>query len=160
NKLDRVSFYEGRLAAIYSHFLGKPVASATVEEVAAVRQMVQRAIVERLDRPALLKTHNALAKIAGFPQTNPSVTVGAVYMVRDPRDVSLSLSHHLGVSLDDTIEVMASPGFATANTSDGPFELWGTWSEHVASWTDAQPETFLTVRYEDVIAFTVAKSTE
>src|SRR5688572_26089687 len=76
NKLDRVSMYEGRLAAMFSHFVGKPIESATVEEVAHVRQMIHRAIVERLPRITLVKTHNAFAKVAGHPQINPSVTVG------------------------------------------------------------------------------------
>ena len=157
NKLDRVSMYEGRLAAMFSHFVGKPIESATLEEVAHIRQMVHRAIVERLPRITLIKTHNAVANIAGQPQINPSITVGAVYMVRDPRDVVLSLAHHLGVDVDEAINVMEQPGFATANTRDGPFELWGTWSEHVASWTAGPDETILTVRYEDLMADPVGK---
>lgn len=160
NKLDRVSMYEGRLAAMFSHFVGKPIEQANVREVQQVREMVQRAIVERLERIILIKTHNALAAVDGHPLLNPSITVGAVYMVRDPRDVLISLSHHLGISIDDTIDVMNAPGFSTANTKDGPFEMWGTWSEHVASWTAQPQETVLVVRYEDLIADPVAKFTE
>jgi hypothetical protein len=160
NKLDRVSMYEGRLAAMYSHFVGKPIEQANVPEVAQVRQMVQRAIVERMDQAVLIKTHNALASVAGHPLINPSITVGAVYMVRDPRDVLLSLAHHLGISIDDTIDVMNAPGFSTANTKDGPFEMWGTWSEHVASWTAKPQETVLVVRYEDLLADPVGKFVE
>jgi hypothetical protein len=160
NKLDRVSMYEGRLAAMYSHFVGKPVEQANVPEVAQVRAMVQRAIVERMEQVVLIKTHNALASVAGHPLINPSITVGAVYMVRDPRDVLISLSHHLGIGIDDTIDVMNASGFSTANTKDGPFEMWGTWSEHVASWTAKPQESVLVVRYEDLIADPVGKFAE
>jgi hypothetical protein len=55
---------------------------------------------------------------------------------------------------------MSLRGFATSNTSDGPFEVWGSWSEHVASWTTAGDESLLVLRYEDLAADPIAKFTE
>jgi hypothetical protein len=160
NKLDRVSLYEGRLAAMFSHYLGRPVAAASVAEVAKARPVVHRAIAERLDRPTFVKTHCAFMSVFGTPQVNPSVTVGTVYMVRDPRDVAISLAHHLGVLIDEAIKVMQTPGFGTRNSTEGPFEMWGTWSEHVASWTRQDDPTRLVVRYEDLVADPAGKFAE
>jgi hypothetical protein len=152
NQLDRASGYEGRMFGLFAEFLDKPISEASVEETASVRPYVHAAIAKRMPNIALLKTHTALADIAGAPQINLAVTVGAVYMVRDPRDIALSLAHHLGIGIDETIEVMASTGFSTANSSDGIFEAWGSWSEHVASWTGTPSDPLLVVRYEDLSA--------
>jgi hypothetical protein len=42
-----------------------------------------------------------------MPLVTPAVTAGAIYIVRDPRDVAVSYSRHLGRPLDETIELMA-----------------------------------------------------
>jgi len=160
NKLDRASAYEGRMFSLFAEFLDKRVEEASIEEVAAVRPHVQAAIVKRLPHVALIKTHNCLASIAGFPLVNLAVTVGAIYMVRDPRDVALSLAHHLGVSVDETIDIMASPGFSTGNDSEGVFEVWGSWSEHVSSWTGEPSDPLLVLRYEDLAADPIGKFRE
>jgi hypothetical protein len=160
NKLDRASGYEARMFSLFAEFLGKPVTDSSIEETGSVRPFVHSAIVKRLPQVALLKTHNCLAEVSGVPLINLAATVGAVYLVRDPRDVALSLAHHLGVSIDETIEVMASAGFSTANSNDGVFEVWGTWSEHVASWTNSPSEQLLVVRYEDLAADPAGKFTE
>src|SRR3954469_7889905 len=152
NRLDRASAYEGRMFSLFAEFLDKRVEEASIEEVAAVRPHVQAAIVKRLPRVALIKTHNCLATIAGVPLINLAVTVGAIYMVRDPRDVALSLAHHLGIGVDETIDVMAAPGFATGNDRGGVFEVWGSWSQHVPSWAGEPSDPLLVVRYEGLAA--------
>ena len=43
----------------------------------------------------------------------PELTAGAIYIVRDPRDIAVSFSHHVGRSIDDTIAFMADPEAAT-----------------------------------------------
>ena len=160
NKLERASIYEGRLAGLFTEFLRKPVEGASMEDVAAIRSEVQAAIVKRSTNLALVKTHNCLADLFGFPLINLGMTVGGVYMVRDPRDIAPSLAHHLGVDIDEAIRVMGSSGFATANGREGPFEVWGSWTQHVSSWTAAVNPALLVVRYEDLIADPVAKFTE
>src|ERR1700754_928507 len=89
NKLDRASGYEGRMFSLFAEFLGKPITDASIEETASVRPFVHSAIVKRLPQVALLKTHNCLAEVGGVPLINLAATVGAVYLVRDPRDVAL-----------------------------------------------------------------------
>jgi hypothetical protein len=160
NRLARVSLYEGRLFRLFGEYLGKPVENATMDEVARVRPRVQAEIRNRPLGVSLVKTHNCIGEIAGYPLIDLSQTIGAVYMIRDPRDVSLSLAHHLGVSTDEAIRVMAAHGFATPNSKDGPFEVWGTWTDHVMSWTARPNPALLVVRYEDLSADPVAKFSE
>lgn len=152
NKLDRASGYEAQLFGLFEQSLGKPLTAASRVEVMSVRPQVQQTVADRMSNVAMLKTHNLLGELGGIPTVNPRASVGAIYIVRDPRDVAPSLAKHIGSSIDDAIAVMASSAFATDNTAEIAFEVWGSWSEHVASWTTEKSPTILVVRYEDMLA--------
>jgi hypothetical protein len=152
NKLDRSSMYEARLFGLFDQALGKPLATATPAEVTRVRSSVQQIIAERAGGVALVKTHNLLGHLDGQPIINLRVSAGSVYIVRDPRDVAPSLAKHLGRSLDDTIAVMGRHAYSTNNGPELAFETWGSWTEHVESWTMRPSDAALIVRYEDMLA--------
>ena len=51
-----------------------------------------------------LKTHNAMVTLNNsFKFTNNDNTKGFIYLVRDPRDVIISYSSHLNISLEKTL---------------------------------------------------------
>ena len=152
NKLDRASGYEARLFGLFDQFLGKPLAEATPAEVMSVRALVHATVAERMPTVAMVKTHNMLANIGAAPLVNLAVAVGAIYIVRDPRDVAPSLASHIGATLDQAIAVMNLSGYRTPNSAEAAFEVWGSWSEHVLSWTREPQEASLVVRYEDMLA--------
>ncbi|MEX0852063.1 MAG: sulfotransferase domain-containing protein [Bauldia sp.] len=152
NKLDRASAYESLLFGLFEQFLGKPLQGATRQEVARIRPQVHATIAERSASVALVKTHNALGSLFGVPIINLAVSAGTVYLVRDPRDIALSFATHLGKSVDDAITVMSTSGYANNNTAETAFEVWGSWSEHVHSWTELPHEAMIVVRYEDLLA--------
>ena len=150
NKLDRASMYEAKLAGLFEQVLGKPLNTATITEVAAARERVHAMIVERVDNIALVKTHNVLGHIGKSPIINASVSAGAIYIVRDPRDIAPSLARHLGRTVDQAIDSMAQNAFGTQNSDETAFETWGSWSEHVLSWTMAPSDAILVIKYEDL----------
>jgi len=152
NKLDRSSAYEGRLFGLFEQFLGKPLTKASRSEVIQIRPQVHAAIADRSPAVALVKTHNLVGRIGGIPTVNLAVSRGAIYIVRDPRDVALSLASHLGAPVDEAIKVMGTKGFKTENKAEMAFEIWGSWSDHVYSWTSQAHEAHLVVRYEDLTA--------
>jgi aryl sulfotransferase len=89
------------------------------------------------------------------PLFPPEVTVASFYIVRDPRDVAVSLVHHFGRSLDEVIEIMAKTDARSGQINDLTFERQlsqrlKTWSQHVSSWIDQQGVELL--RYEDMIS--------
>lgn len=108
-----------------------------------------------LKGPQLRKVHEAWTIVAGRPLFPPDLTAGAIYIVRDPRDVAVSLAHHLSVGIDEAIAFMDDPH---ATLAHGEFhglpqirqELL-SWSGHVRSWLDA-PVRLLLLRYEDMLA--------
>lgn len=150
NKLDRSSMYEAKLYGLFQQVLGKPLATATPGEVAMARPRVQALIYERVDHVALVKTHNLLGHIGNAPTINAEVSVGAIYVLRDPRDVAPSLARHHGCSIDEAIGMMATNGFGSQNKAESAFETWGSWSEHVLSWTMTPSDQILVIRYEDM----------
>jgi hypothetical protein len=150
--LDRSSTYEARLFGLFEQYLGKPLATATREDVAQIRPQVQATIAQRTDGVALIKTHNVLGQLGGVPIINMQVSAGTIYIVRDPRDVALSLANHIGAPIDEAITVLNTPAYGTQNTTEAAFEIWGSWSEHTLSWTMRPHDAVLVVRYEDMIA--------
>ncbi len=49
-----------------------------------------------------MKTHHALVKIFNNDFTNKENTRGVIYVVRDPRDVVLSMSNHYKITVDES----------------------------------------------------------
>ena len=54
------------------------------------------------------KTHNFLGSINNNRFTDTKNTAGAIYIVRDPRNIVTSLKNHYELSLDDALEFMLS----------------------------------------------------
>jgi hypothetical protein len=79
----------------------------------------------------------------------------AVLIVRDPRDVAVSLAHHRGRPIDSAIALMADPQAALGQSLDGHAsrqlrQLLLSWSQHAQSWLDQCDLPVLVVRYEDL----------
>ncbi len=136
---------------LYPRFLGKPVFKATPAEIAAARPWVQAALVEAAGRPIYMKTHNAKALDHGTPLINTDVSAGAIYIVRNPLDVAISYAHFSGTTIDSIIKTMATKGLGFETTPQKVRSVMGSWSEHVATWTDYANQSVLVVRYEDMI---------
>ena len=80
------------------------------------------------------------------------VTRGAIYILRDPRDVALSSSEFFGVPLGQTIETMSDNDALGLPARGMVYEAMSSWSVHVKSWTHRRAGNFLVVRYEDLLA--------
>jgi hypothetical protein len=121
------------------------------ERVRALRPRVHRAIAASKPDSVVVKTHNALIEEGGAPLVALEVTAGAIYVVRNPLDVAISFSHHNAASIDDIIAFMAQPGAGSVSNAANVYEVYDSWSAHVASWT-ARPNPKLHImRYEDML---------
>lgn len=152
NRLDRSSVYEARLIDLYSQLLGKPVQQADWQEIVPVRPRVHGEVVKRVPTPIFVKTHLGLISVNGTPAINLDVTLGAIYVVRNPLDVVLSLSDHMGIPLEYAVETMCLDGYRVPHTSIEIYEPWGSWRENVGSWTSTGQNTILAIRYEDMLS--------
>jgi hypothetical protein len=146
-----VAVSEASLVPLFQQVMGKPVTEAKVEEIAAARPKVQETVRAKSSGPALIKTHNLFGAAFDIPIINAHASVGAVYIVRNPLDVVLSLQDHLGSTLPEAILAMESDNFATLTDARQVYELWGSWSQNVETWSRQPAERVLVVRYEDML---------
>ena len=100
-----------------------------------------------------LKTHNTLVEYEGYKFTSSKQTAGGIYIVRDPRNVILSMSHHYSLSFDEAykklIDNKASLLEKTFNNDHSNFTFLGSWSKHYRSWRDNNDFKILFLKYED-----------
>lgn len=105
------------------------------------------------NKDTFLKTHNTLIEFEGYKFTSPKQTKGAIYIVRDPRNVVLSMSHHYSLTYEESFKKMinseASLLEKTFNNDHSNFTFLGSWSNHYKSWRDNNEFKVLFLKYED-----------
>ncbi len=138
-------------AALYEAASGRPSTDLDIDEICALRPGIQAGLAARSQGTLLVKTHNYWGGFGDHLLHNPHVTVGGIYVVRNPLDVVVSMTHHFGLDVDAAIEFLGNEETATENESRWVSQLLGSWSTHVASWSDIDHPGFLTVRYEDLL---------
>lgn len=97
-----------------------------------------------------LKTHSIL-KNNKMIFTDKINTLGTIYIVRDPRNVVLSYSHHFNRSLDRSVEnVLNENNFLTSEDGSIPFHYIGSWKTNYLSWKKLRDRCYF-VKYEDLV---------
>jgi hypothetical protein len=130
----------------------RPPTQWSPDEIARMRPQVQKAIAASRRGSVFCKTHMPLMMIHGVPTIEMSVTAGALYIVRDPRDVALSFADFHGIALDAAIASMATANLEVPAGERQVAEPMGSWSQHVKSWTGRPSPAIHIVRYEDLHA--------
>lgn len=74
----------------------------------------------------------------------------ALYVLRDPRDVAVSLAAHNGSTLDRAIATLCDPE-ARFEGAQQFLHRWADWSGHVRSWLDQSAVPVHLVTYENLI---------
>tara|TARA_B100000900_G_C20440645_1_gene658890 strand:- start:51 stop:878 length:828 start_codon:yes stop_codon:yes gene_type:complete len=93
----------------------------------------------------IFKTHSVRHK--NF--TNETVNAGFIYIVRDPRDIIVSLKNFSGKEIDKTIdEFLFSKSLMI--TTNGAQELLSTWELNIQSWLNYSSVPRLIIKYEDL----------
>jgi hypothetical protein len=101
----------------------------------------------------LFKTHNALCKINGNSFTDSKNTLGAIYIVRDPRNVITSVANHYEINLDQAFEFMTTEQKAIIQKKENSyvgFVALFSWVFHQTSWVNNKLFPTLVIRYEDL----------
>jgi hypothetical protein len=103
------------------------------------------------DEIKFFKTHNIRGKINNNYFTDESVCCGFVYLIRDPRDICISLANHMNINIDDSIDIMINQKQFVTNVFKVN-ESVCTWQEHVESWVNFKSVPRLILRYEDMLS--------
>ena len=105
----------------------------------------QKILNNKLNHLNIFKTHSVRHK--NF--TNETVNAGFIYIVRDPRDIIVSLKNFSGKEIDKTIdEFLFSKSLMI--TTNGAQELLSTWELNVQSWLNYNSVPRLIIKYEDL----------
>ena len=101
-----------------------------------------------------VKTHNTLEEFKGNKFTSNQQTLGAIYIVRDPRNILSSLTHHYSLSYDQAyqkiIDENASLLEKSLNNDHSNFTFLGSWSNHYKSWKNTTEFKTLFIKYEEL----------
>jgi len=105
-----------------------------------------------------IKTHSGLRNINGYSFTDLNNSLGAIYIVRDPRSVAKSYANHNQMSLerasDRMLEDKATLGGLKnpINEADKILTHMGSWSSNYESWKVFKKyNRYLLIKYEDMI---------
>ncbi len=131
-----------------SEFFDKPIEN---ESDASDNWLIAQKKIREERKFRFLKTHNFLGSYNNKPFTTLDYTLGAIYVVRDPRNVITSLMNHFSLSLDEAYEFMINKKkFTKSNQSDySTFTHLSSWNDHYKSWAKTKNFRKLIVRYED-----------
>ena len=103
-------------------------------------------LFNKKDTVGFVKTHSSLFNYnKKYPFTNLENSLGAVYIVRDPRNIVLSYARHMSVSVEKATK------FITRGKGNG-IDIMGNWSDNYLSWKSLKINNkYLLVKYEDLI---------
>ena len=100
------------------------------------------------------KTHSFLGNYQGNHFTTPETTLGAIYIVRDPRNVLTSLKNHYSFDDDEALKMLTDKtrSLMSNNGSHASFTYISSWAENYLSWYKYNQFRRLFIKYEDLIS--------
>ena len=96
------------------------------------------------------KTHSVRGVVNKNFFTDESVCLGFVYIIRDPRDVVVSLSKHMGIDINMALKEMLT-NTRRMTSFNKVNELVSTWKNNIDSWMQFRNVPRLVLKYEDMI---------
>ncbi len=110
--------------------------------------------INKKNKITFLKTHSAICKINGNSFTNKENSIGAIYIVRDPRNVITSISNHYQISIEDAFQFMKDEKRGIINKNYGRylgFQAVWSWSINQKTWVENKLFPVLVIKYEDLL---------
>lgn len=153
-----------------------PVLREQVDQIALVDSEILRPSEADLLRPYMIKAlleaagpeagdqfakvHDAYRYLPdGTPLLGKGLARAALYILRDPRDMAVSMSHFYKISLDKAVFHINEGWYLSPPDrypkSQVPQSVLD-WSSHVRSWTEQRDVPTHLLRFEDLLADTVA----
>ena len=112
----------------------------------------QNLINQESKKAKFFKTHSKLCKMYGSDFTNLNNTLGAIYIIRDPRNVVTSFAHHYNLTIDQATEALLDEKRFMLKTDKTASVLLGSWSSNYESWKELESKNkYLLIKYEDLV---------
>lgn len=122
------------------------------EEMNNLRPDTYRLYNDTLTKPVYNKIHDAYRILDNGKELIPSdISAGIIYFIRNPFDIAVSFSNHMGFSIDKSIEKMNDNKFKIGGVRKQLSQHLFTWSNHVLSWSEQKNIPVLILKYEDML---------
>ena len=100
------------------------------------------------------KTHNILGAIDNNKFTNKKNSIGAIYIVRDPRNIITSLKNHFELNHNEALKFMLNEkkfihDFHLKNDYSD-FQFISSWEKNYQSWINQNNFSIKIIKYEDL----------
>ncbi|MQP65968.1 sulfotransferase domain-containing protein [Niveispirillum sp. SYP-B3756] len=128
-----------------------------LDEANILRASVMEDYAQRCDTVNCIKVHDRRDFcVNGAPLLGWGELWSGLYIVRDPRDVAVSMTFHNNITVDGAIRMLNNPDNIIGWSRNGRHhhvpQRVGDWSAHVASWIDQTDFPVHFLRYEDLQA--------
>ena len=125
----------------------------SVDEASQNWMIAQKKIKDK-KKICFLKTHNVNGAFKGNSFTTTEFTAGAIYIVRDPRNVLTSVMNHYSLSESDGLKMMNSVYRNLRDENDNDnysnYSFISSWSNNYNSWKLSKNINSLFIKYEDL----------
>jgi len=124
----------------------------SIDEASKQWMPIQREI-NKDKKIRFFKTHSFLGNYQKNEFTSPETTLGAIYIVRDPRNVLTSLKNHYSFDDDRALKMITdkSRSLMSNNGSHASLNFISSWAENYLSWFKDGRFRRLFIKYEDLI---------
>ena len=134
------------------HFLPLGIDIENEEEVFKNFINAQSLINEDKGKIKFFKTHSSLCKMYDCNYTDLKNTLGAIYIVRDPRNVVTSLAHHFSLNINEATETVLDNNRFMEKSLKTCKVFLGSWGSNYNSWKELEKsKKYLLIKYEDLI---------
>lgn len=126
-------------------------------QIDQMRKLLYGYLAMTSEKNLYIKIHDAytFSDLDGSEIIPSAPTKLAIYIIRNPLDVSLSLANHVDKSIQKTIDkfickVEGSFGVKKVNSIAQFYQPLGTWNQHVESWLKCPGFPVHFIKYEDM----------
>ena len=132
------------------HFENLGINTSDVDQIYSNILKAQELINSKSKELKFFKTHSALAKINNNNFTDLKNTLGAIYIIRDPRNVVTSFAHHYQIDSDEATKCLLNEKFWNYKNEKVPKTFLSSWKQNYNSWKQLNDKTFF-IKYEDLV---------
>ena len=135
---------------IFERFMREEVSKLKPADIGAKRTDFLLRACHSSKNDLVMRSHMLQTDWGGQPTFLPQFSRAAVVVIRDPRDIAISMAADMEIPIDATIANMAQPQFALLSKGTTPQPI-GSWTRNVLSWLSRPSMPRLFVRYEDLL---------
>ena len=112
---------------------------------------IQRKLIKS-KKVKFLKTHSAYGSYNNNQFTTSEVTLGGIYIVRDPRNIISSLTNHFSLNVDGALNMLLDEnrGIKSDDNNFATYSFLSSWSNHLNSWSNIKSFRTIIIKYEDL----------